>query len=184
MKLVEAYQKEQLKNIIRLYRKAFPRAEKKPFLLMLKKRKEGSMEIISIEEDNGRFLGLAIMVLYHEMALLDYFAISPECREGGIGSKAFQMLKTRYMDKKFLIEIESTEIETGNADQRKRRKNFYLKNGMTNLPFTVKLFGIDMEIMGASCTFEFKDYYEIYQKVFGKIIAKRVKLGENRYENV
>lgn len=176
MRLVEAYQKKQLLNIVHLYRKAFPRAEKKPFFLMLKKRKEGSMELLAIEDENGRFLGLAIMVLYGELALLDYFAISPKERGGGIGSEALQMLKARYGEKKFFLEIESTQTESANSEQRKRRKQFYLRNGMTNLPFFVNLFGIDMEILGASCTFAFEDYYELYQRVFGDMIAKRVKL--------
>lgn len=176
MKLTEAYQKKQLIKIINLYRKSFPRAEKKPFLLMLKKRKEGSMEILSIEDDNGGFLGLAILVLYRDLVLLDYFAVSPKQRDGGIGSAALQMLKARYFDKKFFLEIESTKGEAANIELRKRRKEFYLRNGMTNLPFDVNLFGIDMELLGDDCSFSFHDYYELYQKVFGKMIAGRVKL--------
>lgn len=176
MKLVEAYEKKQLKNIKHLYRKAFPRAEKKPFFLILKKRKEHKMEILSIEDDAGGFLGLAIMVIYRDMALLDYFAISPKHRQNGIGSTAFQMLKARYSDKKFFLEIESTQAEAANSEDRKRRKVFYLKNGMTNLPFCVRLFGVDMEILGASCSFEYRDYCEVYQKVFGNKAVKWIKL--------
>lgn len=41
MKLIEAYQEQQLKDIQDLYEKAFPASEKKPFSLILEKRKEG-----------------------------------------------------------------------------------------------------------------------------------------------
>ena len=38
--LVEAYDLKRLLNIYRLYRKAFPSNERKPFVLMLKKRRK------------------------------------------------------------------------------------------------------------------------------------------------
>ena len=59
MKLIEAYQEQQLKDIQDLYEKAFPASEKKPFSLILEKRKEGVVEVLAIEGEE-RFLGLAI----------------------------------------------------------------------------------------------------------------------------
>lgn len=135
------------------------------------------MEILSIEDEHGRFLGMAVMILHRDLALLDYFAIVPEYRDGGIGSTALQMLKKRYSGKQFFLEIESPETESPNVEQRKRRKKFYLGNGMKEMPFKVNLFGTDMEILGDACTFGFSEYYEIYQKVFGAdIAARKVKL--------
>ena len=92
IRLTEAYRADQLAEIQRLYLEAFPAEEQKPFALLLKKRAEGLVEILSIESEGGVFLGLAIVVLYRDLALLDYFAIAPEQREGGVGSAAFSAI--------------------------------------------------------------------------------------------
>lgn len=174
MKLSEAWQDEQLHNIRCLYEAAFPTSEKKPFSLILEKRGKGMAEILSIEKDDGEFLGLAIMVGYRDLALLDYFAVSESQRGNGIGSTAFQMLKKRYADKRFFIEIEDTAVKAANHDERLSRKNFYLRNGMKNLPFYVNLLGVEMEILSNACTLTFEEYHELYQKTFGSSISKNV----------
>lgn len=176
MKLTEAYN-EQLAKIQELYREAFPAIERKPFAVITEKRQEGTAEILALEAENGEFLGLAISVLYKDMVLLDYFAVSPELRGKGAGSAAFQLLKQRYAEKRFFLEIERTGVEAENALQRKRRKEFYLRNGMMETPLLVELFGTEMEILTASCPISYEEYYELYVEVFGKSrMGRKIKL--------
>ncbi len=176
MRLVEAYEKDQLDAIWHLYERAFPAVEQKPSSLILEKREEGNVEILSIEDDNGEFLGLAIVVLHRDLALLDYFAISSRQRSSGVGGAAFHMLKERYSDKRFILEIESTEVEADNKEDRIRRKSFYLRNGMTNLKFVVNLSGVEMEVLGNYCLLNFDEYYSIYSEVYGNALGKSVRL--------
>ena len=61
MKLIPARDSARLTAIENLYLSAFPAAERKPFSLLLEKQREGSVEILSLEED-GAFAGLAILV--------------------------------------------------------------------------------------------------------------------------
>ena len=58
MKLTQALSRTRLSDIKNLYLRAFPAAERKPFYMIRKKQAEGSMEILSIENDTGDFLGL------------------------------------------------------------------------------------------------------------------------------
>lgn len=111
IRLVEADQKRQVDRIHRLYREAFPAAERKPFFLIRRKAREGVTEMLSIEDGDGTFLGLAITMLDGDIVLLDYFAIEPACRESGVGSSAFALLKKRYESKRFILEIENTAME-------------------------------------------------------------------------
>ena len=178
MKLVKATHPYQLKNIERLYQEAFPPEEQKPFQVMLQKSQEGHVEMLSVEDDNRRFLGLVISVLYRDTVLLDYFAISPERREGGIGSAVFRMLKKRYADKRFFLEIESTRVNAANMEQRLRRKSFYLKNGMTFMPFIVNTFGVELEIMTNSNSLSFDDYHTMYHEIFGSRVSRHIKLKQ------
>lgn len=174
--LVEAYDLRRIFNIYRLYRKSFPIKERKPFLLMLQKRKKKIFDILSIEDDKGTFIGLAIIIKYKDLALLDYFSILPDKRSGGIGSEAFSILKSRYGKYRFILEIENTYIETPDIVTRKRRKNFYLKNNMSSIPFLVNLFGVEMELMGNNCNVTFEEYHSIFKDIFGKVVSSNVRL--------
>ena len=178
MRLTGIWNEHRLKNILNLYEEAFPEEEKKPFSLILQKKDEGDAEILSVENDKNEFLGLAITANHQDMVLLDYFAIAPEHRSSGIGSKVFQMLKQRYEGKRFFLEIERTDIYAENIEQRKKRKAFYLKNGMKNAPFLVNLLGVEMEIMAHDCDLCFDEYFNLYHNLFGKDISSHISLLE------
>lgn len=179
MKIVNAISNKQLSNIEKLYLEAFPKAERKPFAMIKKLCSRGKSEMLSIESDNGDFLGLAITVLYEDLVLLDYFAISPEGRGKGTGSEALQFLKGNYADKRFFLEIESTLDSQNCPEERTRRKSFYLRSGMTEMPFEVDLFGVHMEILTNGCTVTYEDYYNIYRSVLPAPMLCKVKLLRN-----
>lgn len=181
IKLVRAVQKPQIKNIRSLYRQAFPREERKPFFLIRRKCREGVAEMLAIESEAGEFLGLAITMLDRDIALLDYFAIVPNRRAGGVGSAAFALLQKRYEKKRFILEIESTdEACVRGADageilkQRRRRKNFYLKNGMGQLPYLVKVFGVEMEMLACGCEVGFAEYRGVYEHSYGRLAGGKI----------
>ena len=177
MELVIAKTKEQLADIEALYLAAFPREERKPFSLMQKKCEEGSMEMLAIEED-GRFLGLAIMILHGEIALLDYLAVSPDCRGEGVGTKTLAALKERYPDRHLLIEIEDPNEPADNTAERVRRRAFYLRNGMTPMPYKIWLFGIKMLVLTDGAPIPFDRYHAIFSDVFSEKACQNVSLAE------
>ena len=162
MRLIETPCAACLAQIEKLYYEAFPVEEQKPFSVILEKNREGSMEILAAENNHKDFTGLAI--------------ISPCHRQGGVGSKVFRMLKERYAGQRFFLEIESTLVKAENAEQRKRRKAFYLKNGMVDMPFTVDAFGVEMEILADGCSLEFEEYRDLYHSLFGASAHGRIKL--------
>ena len=172
----DANYKDNLKEIEYLYLTAFPKNERKPFDLILEKCNNGSIEIISIQNDNSNFLGFAIMILHDDMVLLDYFAIAPESRGQNLGSTALKMLFERYKNKRFILEIENTEIECDNSEERKRRKAFYLKNGMSVMPFKVNLIGVEMEVLTHNCEVTYEEYYSIYENTFSDEYCNKIKL--------
>ena len=175
MKLNPDYTKH-LNKIENLYLSSFPKNERKPFPLILEKCNQGLMEILTIESDDCDFLGLAITIIYNDMVLLDYFAISPESRGKNVGSTALKMLFKMYKSKRFILEIENTEIECKNSEERKRRKAFYLKNGMTQMPFKVNLLGVQMEILTHNAKVTFEEYYSIYKNTFSDEYCNKIQL--------
>lgn len=175
MRLTQDLSRARLSDIKNLYLRAFPAAERKPFFIIRKKQAEGSMEILSIENDDGDFIGLAITILYNNIVLLDYFAIDDNRRNSGAGSAALHLLFERYSGKRFLLEIEAPDIPSENTHERIRRKAFYLRNGMTVMPFRVNLFGIEMEILTNGLQVSFEEYHSIFTHLFTPWMASKIK---------
>ncbi len=176
--LRDAVEANQLEEVRKLYEASFPKSEKKPFGFIMKKRKKGLFDVLSIQDGKGHFCGLAIMMLSGGRALLDYLAIAPDCQGGGVGSQVLEELRQRYGDDKIVVEIESTRGLEGAdlADNRLRRKAFYLRNGMVPMDFVVDLFGVEMEVLTFGGTLTFGQYHAIYKAVLPKALAERIRL--------
>lgn len=175
MKLIKAADKEQWKRIRVLYEEAFPACEKKPFWLIRKKNREGKADVWYLEKE-GVFAGLAITMNAKELVLLDYFAIDGQIRGRGLGSEALKALLTYYAGKKFFLEIENVYEPSENEKQRKMRKQFYLKNDLTEQRILAKVFGAELEVLGYRCSIDFETYRHVYEAVYGKRAAKGVAL--------
>ena len=100
-----------------LYDKAFPEQEKKPLQVMEQLVADGKMEMLVLV-DEDEFAGLAINLIDEEQnrALLDYYAIVPEKRNGGYGSKGLEVLLERFKNYKYIF-----------SHQRKENRNFSQK---------------------------------------------------------
>lgn len=177
MKLIPP-NKENLTRIKKLYRSAFPRVERKPFRLILRQCEKGEAEIFAIETNDGKFAGLAVTVKYNDIVMLDYFAIHPNARGKGIGSRALQMLKKRYADSRFILEIESIDEPCKNLETRQKRRGFYLRNGMKPSGFTARVFFTDLEILTAGEPVTFEEYRELYRSHLGEKMAGKIKLKQ------
>ena len=174
MKLLKTVKWTQWKKIYQLYHEAFPDYEKKPFWLIWLKNKQGRADVWYIVED-GEFIGLGITMSAPGRVLLDYFAIDSNKRGQGYGSKALKALQEQYADVHFFLEIESVYADCDNVAQRLRRKEFYLRNGMTEMKMMVNLFGTDMEVLGHGCKLDFETYAAVYESTYGVSVRKNVK---------
>ena len=164
-----------LEKIEALYYHAFPEEERKPFAMLLEKEKQNNVEILAVTTVDGEFLGEAITAMYEDMVLLDYFAMAPECRGKGNGSLVLKGLQERYGEKRFFLEIERTGVPAPNAEQRIRRKKFYLSNDMKLTECYVEVRGVEMEILTHDCSIEFEEYCSLYKNIYGKEIGNQIK---------
>lgn len=157
-----------------LYIAAFPSAERKPFWLIQLKHWQKKADIWAIENDE-EFAGFAITMKNEDLVLLDYFAVSGEKRGLGLGGKSLKLLKDRYKGKRFFLEIENTEAEADNGEERRRRKQFYLNNGMTELDVRAKLFGVEFELLGYECKVSFEEYFSLYGTCYGRWLTRHLE---------
>lgn len=161
---------DQLKE---LYEEAFPREEKKPFALMERCAEEGKMEILAVVED-GKFIGLDINMLVPgtDLALLDYFAIDPNLRGGGYGSRALKLILERFKGNRMIFEIERPDDAADNAEQRLRRRNFYMRNGLLETGIFASFFGAEFELLVTEGTITYEDYVRALSETLGEEMMK------------
>ena len=149
-----------------LYDKAFPEQEKKPLQVMEQLVADGKMEMLVLV-DEDEFAGLAINLIDEEQnrALLDYYAIAHEKRNGGYGSKGLEVLLERFKNYKYIFEIETQDEKAENAEERKRRKAFYLRNGLKETGLFVNVYDTDFELLTPDGELTFWEYVDFLREV-------------------
>ena len=160
-------------NIYRLYREAFPKEERKPFSMIVSMSKKGKTDVWYCM-DKKRFVGLVITINGPDKILLDYLAVRKKKRGRGYGSDMLKVMRQIYDGKKLFLEIELQDEEAENHEERKRRKQFYMKNGMSEMQVYIKLFGVDMELLGYDCNMTFKEYKEFYRTNYTRWAASHI----------
>ena len=168
--------KEDLDAIEALYNEAFPECERKPFEVMTAAIGRG-LDMCALEE-NGKFVGLAITLMYGGVALLDYFAILPHFRGNGIGSSALRAIKENYPGYTVLIEIEDPSAECDNREIRMRRQRFYLRCGMVRMPYKVNFYGTEMLVLTSGGRVSFDEHVAVYKNILGEAVARNISLIE------
>lgn len=162
------------RRIYKLYLAAFPAYERKPFLMIWNASKRGKADVWTIES-GGEFIGMAITMNSDDKVLLDYFAIDENKRSSGYGSKALRKLQEHYSGKRFFLEIETVFTSAKNLDERIRRKNFYLSNGMSEMRLMADVFGTKLEVLGFGCRLTFDEYRDVYLKAYGRHTAANIR---------
>lgn len=168
------------KNLLRLYKSSFLRAERKPFLVLLSTWRKGKTDVWYAEEilalSKKRFIGFATTLNSENAILLDYLAVRKDARGQGAGSIILKTLLNAYGDKGFFVEIESIyDRKSKNLPERLKRRSFYTKNGLHALHVVADVFGIQMELLGRNMEIDFKTYNDFYRYNYSAFAAKNVK---------
>ena len=153
------------RRLKRLYKSAFPRCERKPFSMIKKMHRGGTTDIWYFERD-GEFLGLATTVNREDFVLIDYFAVSEEHRGQGNGTEMLRSIIDHYGPRGVFLEIEIPYKDREDYHRRVKRKEFYLRAGLSELGVRVRLFGVDMELLGIGVDLDFDGYRSFYLDAF------------------
>ena len=157
-----------------LYREAFPRCERKPFSIIKAMNERGKTDLWYFEDDGG-FIGMCATINGSDNILIDYLAVAKKRRGAGAGNLMLSELLEHYKDYGVFLEIEALDENAKNNDERIRRRQFYLRSGFKPMNTYVKLFGVDMELLGKNCSLSFDEYREFYLKNYGKFAYDNIK---------
>ncbi|MCD8368199.1 MAG: GNAT family N-acetyltransferase [Clostridiales bacterium] len=167
-------------------REDFPRGERRPLFAMERMQKAGRYDCYGYyQEDSLVAYACYILTQSSSYALLDYFAVVPELRGHGIGSRFLRDLNGTVSAKcGVFIEAESPDSAKTEEERqiRERRIRFYLSNGAGRTTSRCLLFGVDYNILfiATNDTADKKDaeqlhhavealYRELYGRACGKL---------------
>ena len=153
-----------LEEIKQLYWDAFPFEERIPFYIMVLVGNDRGVEFLSVYDDDI-WLGFIHTLVGEKLSYIFYFAIDGRLRRSGYGSKILREYKK--MHPRLSLAIEPVEEGSGNIKQRKKRLEFYNKNGFETLDTRVMEMGVEFELMGAKgMEIKESDYKSLVKKFF------------------
>ena len=182
---------EDIENVYNKHMKMhFPSEELKPIDVIQKliKRK---IYICYGLYNNKELLAYAFIATSKSYLLLDYYAVCAKYRNKGIGSKFLNILKENcknYIG--IIVEVEKVEYASNENEKvvRKRRIDFYKKNGMRITKVSCTLFTVNYSIM-CLCNIELEDsaIYEGLKNIYKEMIpskfhSKYVKISYKEIE--
>lgn len=161
------------KKLKKLYIGAFPANERAPFWLMRRNAKKGRGEMLAAY-DNNELVGMAYIIGDTDLGYLFYFAILPELRGKGYGSKILSLLRERYRTGRLFLAREQLDKSADNYSQRVRRHEFYLRNGFTDLNATIREASVVYDVMITTGKVTPQEYTDLMLSWAGKLICKIV----------
>lgn len=149
-----------------LYRASFPACERLSWSELERQQKSGKMDLLTVV-DEGEVRGILVMSPTKTLVLGVYLSIFPGKRNGGTGTKVLQAIRTYYEGRPICLEIEDPE-EPGapNTEQRRRRQNFYLRNGIHTIG-KMYMYETDMILMATDENVTFAQYREVLCRQLG-----------------
>lgn len=145
-----------------LYETAFPENEQIPWDDLMRLIEQMSLDFTAYFTGE-EFVGFTIIYPRKEFNWYWYFAVRDELRGIGLGQKILTQLIEKYKGQACVLDMESPCQEPcPNLEQRRRRHNFYLRNGFrdTNVYRTYGDVDMTVMMMGPG-TFTMKDWDDI-----------------------
>ncbi len=171
--------KNQWKEIKKIYLEAFPKSERKPFFTVKRSVKTGKANIIT-SIDNGVLQGFAMLIPFKNTVMVDYLAVSNKIRSRGTGSKLLNEVCRQFSDKKIVLLIERIDDNAPNKEQRLARRKFYMKNGFTSSGIFITGTSGEMEILNYGEKVLEQEYLNLQKYALGRLMFKlsRIKITQ------
>ena len=115
-------------KVWKLFQEAFHESERE-LLYSLLEFPEATLYGIYPDDQSGKFIGFFVVLDDGSVAFMYYFAICPEMRSAGIGGEALRALVEMCRGRQVTLLYESVRQPGDDAEQRERRRAFYLRNG-------------------------------------------------------
>lgn len=176
---VVKYKKIYYAQINEIYEKSFPREER---YINLKKMIENPNTELYCLADNGTVLGFIYLIFHNDMIFILYLAINKEIRSKGYGTYLLNWCLKKYNNKKIYLNIEEVKENVSDYEIRKKRLDFYLKNGFYITNYISKEKYINFNILSNNLEIDITQYKEL-DKVIAEILNEPISNIVEIYKN-
>ena len=152
-----------------LYLTAFPKEERAPFFFLKARARQGRAQLLAAL-DGERFAGLSYIVTLEDMTYLFYLAVERELRGQGAGGAIIAALRKMYPHSRIFLSREQLDENAANLPQRIARREFYLKNGFTDMGACVQESKMTYDVMGIGGKVAPQEYDRLITSWSGRLV--------------
>lgn len=145
------------KEIKQIYFDSFPQNERMPFPLMIAMSKLWNTQFLSFYDDNSP-CGLIYLAVNRKLVFIMFLAVDKGLRSKGYGSAILQKMQRKYPNKKIIVSIEPCAEEVPDIEIRRKRRDFYLRNGFKETSCRMRLNGVEQEILITNGVFSKREF--------------------------
>ncbi|MDD5941248.1 GNAT family N-acetyltransferase [Fibrobacter sp.] len=167
-----------------LYESAFPANERIPIKHLLddkikrefwaffdKEKGENHAEVGKEIAAAPKFCGFSNSITHGSITNIVYFAVVPELRSRGYGSKILQAIRRQHPDTRIVVDIEVEEDskDAEELERRNRRREFYQRNGFDASPVDYVWQGEHYRLLSAGGTVTEKEFRDFWKEILKDI---------------
>ena len=152
-----------------LYTSAFPQAEQAPMPYLLQRTKKDYVEFHAYYDDET-FLGFTYSMTQENLTFIMYLAIDASQRAKGYGSQILSQIREAYPNNRIILNIEAEDETADNNAERKKRKQFYMRNGYSSAGVFLKIMGVTYELLVCSGDCTAKEFLRLNKKFMGSLL--------------
>ena len=142
---------QDLDKVERLNIEAFPEEERIPLSEFLRYTDNDDAHFFAFYNEE-EFVGFAFAISNAKAFYVSFFAIMPHLRSHGYGQEIIEKL-VEFYQRTMLLEVERSDEECDNLEQRQARMDFYIRNGFS------------FEILYRGEGFDEEAYRDIFRKL-------------------
>jgi len=99
-----------------------------------------------------------------------YLAIDASQRAKGYGSQILSQIREAYPNNRIILNIEAEDETADNNAERKKRKQFYMRNGYSSAGVFLKIMGVTYELLVCSGDCTAKEFLRLNKKFMGSLL--------------
>ena len=151
-----------------LYESAFPANERIPIKHLLDDKIKREFWAFF---DGDLFCGFSNSITHGSITNIIYFAVVPELRSRGYGSKILQAIREQHPDTRIVVDIEVEEDskDAEELERRNRRRNFYQRNGFEAVPVDYVWQGEHYRLLTAGGTVTDKEFRDFWKEILKNV---------------
>ncbi len=163
-------------DVRRLYELSFPEAERIEWERLCGQIDTFPLDATAWRDPSGALCAITIVLPQPDVNWFWYFAVEPGMRGNGLGTRILHAVMQQYLGgKPLILDMEHPgQPDAPNTAERRRRRDFYARNGWRDTDVCANYWGITYTVMmTGSGTFGNTDYHNLVTRLWGDQLPAR-----------